>query len=603
MKMQLKGFKKHWKKLAAAGTALAILAGGGGAWYYVGHNSSDPVYVYQFDFVGMTEYWGDTRESYGPVSTDRIQTVFLSDTQTVKEILVSEGDAVKKGDLLMSFDTTLSDLAVEKKRLEVEKVKLDLEDAQTRLREINSMKPSQGYTPPDPTDEDIYLETGWQLFPEKHIWIEHYDYDGSSREKPLILWIQDGLDIDHALLQAAGQHAEELQKINKEHEDPDDPTDPTDPTEEPTAEPETDMAEAFVSFVSDLTVEAPDESYTEDSEPEASEFDEPEQGDGGETEPHPDDPDIPDPPFNYDFYVVVKNSMDNASRGALLLWQGLHVSRGSSGFRFSFYEPSIHDYSMKPYEHDIDIDFGSGLSAAEIAKMRVEQQKVIKDLEAKLKMTDAEYKIMQSELGDGNIYAETDGKVISVLTEDEAKLQQQPVLKVSGGGGFYVEGSVSELEKESLTIGQEVEINDWNTGGSYTGTITEIRNFPTGDNGWYGSGNPNATQYPFVAFVDESADLRAGTYVSVQYSAAGGGSGIYLQKPFLRTEKGRSFVYVLGENGRLEERTVSTGKSLWGSYVEITDGLTRDDQLAFPYGRNVRPGVKAVPGDLSNLYD
>ena len=65
----------------------------------------------------MTEYWGDSRESYGPVTSDNIQTVFLSDTQEVTEILVKQGDTVKKGDLLMRFDTTLSEIALERKRL------------------------------------------------------------------------------------------------------------------------------------------------------------------------------------------------------------------------------------------------------------------------------------------------------------------------------------------------------------------------------------------------------------------------------------------------------------------------------------------------------
>ena len=59
-----------------------------------------------------------------------------ADTQTVTEVLVSQGDTVKKGDLLMTFDTTLSDLELERKRLGVEKLKLQLEDAKERLREI-----------------------------------------------------------------------------------------------------------------------------------------------------------------------------------------------------------------------------------------------------------------------------------------------------------------------------------------------------------------------------------------------------------------------------------------------------------------------------------
>ena len=39
-----------------------------------------------------------------------------------------------------------------------------------------------------------------------------------------------------------------------------------------------------------------------------------------------------------------------------------------------------------------------------------------------------------------------------------------------------------------------------------------------------------------------------------------------------------------------KKQSVKTGKSLWGSYVEIKSGLTNDDYIAFPYG--VREGEK-----------
>ena len=70
----------------------------------------------------------------------------------------------------------------------------------------------------------------------------------------------------------------------------------------------------------------------------------------------------------------------------------------------------------------------------------------------------------------------------------------------------------------------------------------------------------------------------------------------------MRTEKGRSYVLVMGEDGRLEQRFVTTGKSLGGSYTEILGGLTVDDRVAFPYGKNVKPGAPAVDGDISDLY-
>jgi multidrug efflux pump subunit AcrA (membrane-fusion protein) len=226
----------------------------------------------------------------------------------------------------------------------------------------------------------------------------------------------------------------------------------------------------------------------------------------------------------------------------------------------------------------------------------------IKEQSEKLKLAESEYGIMERELGDGNVCAEIDGKVVSVLTEEEARQQNQPLLKVSGGGGFYVEGSVSELDKEALKLGQEVTVNDWNTGNVYTGTVQSLGDFPITGSGWNGMGNPNASFYPFTVFVEEEADLQEGRYVNFTYSTAGSEHGIYLQNPFLRTEQGKSYVYVLGEDGRLEQRLVKTGKALWGSYMEILSGLTEEDMVAFPYGKNVRDGAIAVEGDMSDLY-
>ena len=144
--------KASKKKIILAVTAVVLAAAIGlGIWFGVGRGGKEPVKVFSFNYIGMTEYWGDSQESYGPVSTDKIQTVYLSATQTVTEIKVSEGDTVKKGDLLMTFDTTLSDLALERKRLEVEKLKLDLNNAQKKLREIKNMKPM---VIPDYTDTD-----------------------------------------------------------------------------------------------------------------------------------------------------------------------------------------------------------------------------------------------------------------------------------------------------------------------------------------------------------------------------------------------------------------------------------------------------------------
>ena len=182
--------KNKLKKVIIIILVVAVLLGaGGGAWYYFGHRNAEPVYVFPFEYVGMTEYWGDAQESYGPVTTDKIQTIYLSDTQTVTEIAVSQGDMVKKGDLLMSFDTTLSDLALERKRLDVEKLKLQLEDAKRRLREINSMRPM---VIPTVDKEEADKNLGTPLKGDYQI-SGNRDYDGSKKELALICWLVGGI--------------------------------------------------------------------------------------------------------------------------------------------------------------------------------------------------------------------------------------------------------------------------------------------------------------------------------------------------------------------------------------------------------------------------
>ena len=307
-----------------------------------------------------------------------------------------------------------------------------------------------------------------------------------------------------------------------------------------------------------------------------------------------------------DFYFVLRVTENDKVYGQKTVWQGIHVTAyegEDGGFGFQLYDAPIAD----PMEKDTDIsfpdiDYGSGMTAAEIAKLRKEQEKKLKELSATAKMTESEYTLMVREFNDGNIRATLDGQVVSLLSEEESRQNKLPMMKVSGGGGFYVQGSVSELEKDRLKPGQEVTINDWNTGMTYTGTVESIGDFPAQGEGWNGMGNPNASYYPFRVFIDGTADLKEGSYVSVTYSAAEAENGIYLENPFLRTDDGEPYVYVRGRNGKLEKRAVTTGKSLWGSYTEIRSGLTADDYVAFPYGKTVKPGAATRESDLSALY-
>lgn len=556
----MKGKKK--KLLIGAVAVVLVAAIGVGIWFGT-RSAGEPVKVFPFQYVGMTEYWGDNQESYGPVSTDRIQTVYITDTQIITEIAVKQGDTVKKGDLLMTFDTTLSDLALERKRLGVEKLKLQLDEAEGRLWEIRNMKPMV-IPPASSGDEDETVDTGERLQGDYQLSHDRA-YDGSSKDTSLICWLNTGASIHDAVLEEIRVKAELYQNLNAEEE-----WNAYDPGTEP-----------------EEATEGTEESTAPTERPPFEEFD------------------------VYEYYAIIKVTQDNAELGNRLTWQGIHVwGSAASGFRFQLFDAhGIMDHMLSEEDEDAadtsipEIDYGSGYTAAQLAQMRSEQEQKIKDLEFQIKMAQTDYQIMLTEVSDGNVYAQIDGEVVSVLTEEDARLLRQPILKVSGGGGFFVEGTISELEKENLKIGQEVTINDWNTGMTYTGEVTAIGDFPSTDSGWNGMGNPNASFYPFTAFVDETADLQAGSYASIMFSTAGTEHGVYLQNPFVRSEQGNFYVYLRGANGKLEKRAVSVGKSLWGSYMEILSGVGEEDLIAFPYGKDLKEGADTVESDLSALYE
>ena len=698
-----------------AGVAAAAILGGV---VFGLRGRGEPVGVYPFSMVGMTEFWGDNQESYGPVTTDRIQTVFLSDTQTITEVKVKEGDEVKKGDVLMTYDTTLSELQLERKRLDVEKANLQVREAQEELARINQLKPMESVD----VEVDLPVESanyGRELSGAYEIANPDEQYDGSSPEKAVICWLKDSTPVNNALLRQLYYQAMMNQIANDERI-------PSSGSAEPTPEEESKDEELLLE---EETGNADSSGQTEENENgnnDENQGDDPNETDDTENliQQTPEEPPEPDAftlfamrapeslqiycgdvynggivqvtsgdavnltftssvtdwehsnyvtwsltsnesgplmgqrngrgytvsgvtstigeteytvkaTYNVEglptlddiytfklrvvaqpaeeeeerssFYTILKITEGNLEKAPCTTWQGLKVTAyDGGGFGFSFCDAPGQEFFF-PEETDggfsfPEIDYGSGMTAAEIAKLCREQEKKIKDLTADAVITQSEYNLMLREFSDGSIRATLDGVVVGLLTEEEARQNKLPMLKVSGGGGFYVRGSVSELEKDKLKPGQEVSVNDWNTGMMYTGTVESIGDFPIQDEGWNGMGNPNASYYPFRVFIDGTADLQEGSYVSVTYSAAEAESGIYLENPFLRTDDGEPYVYVRGKNGRLEKRTVTTGKSLWGSYTEIRSGLTADDYVAFPYGKNVKPGAATQESDLSALY-
>jgi hypothetical protein len=302
-------------------------------------------------------------------------------------------------------------------------------------------------------------------------------------------------------------------------------------------------------------------------------------------------------------YVVFEVRDYNNPKGELQRYWGMNFVRRSDGsFRFSVYEPDINDESGDNGGSYEGGDDSSGYTASEIAQMRSEKEKEIKDTALQIKVERVKYQKMELEFNTGVIKAEVDGVVKTVSTADEAQTEGTPLILVSGGGGYYISGTLSELELDTVQVGQTVQVTSWMTGMQAEGEITEISDYPVAGGYNYSEGNRNVSYYPFTVFVNEDASLQEGEYVGITYSAGDVSANMYLELPFVLTENSKSYVYAEGENGRLEKREIVTGKTVWNSYIEVISGVSPDDHIAFPYGKNVKDGAKTNYTTVDELY-
>ena len=241
---------------------------------------------------------------------------------------------------------------------------------------------------------------------------------------------------------------------------------------------------------------------------------------------------------------------------------------------------------------------------AELLRMQNDKLREIQEADTSIKMAELDLRKKQTEASDGSVYSQLDGVVKAVRTPTDAAANNEAVVEVSAGGGYYVTGTVSELQLDTVKVGQTVTISSRMNGSTCTGEIVEISTYPADNASSWGGGNPNVSYYPFKVFVSEDQQLQEGESVSISYQAVSDsdGSSLYLENMYVRTENGKSYVMVRGENGRLEQRWVQTGKVVWDSYTQIRGGLTQEDYVAFPYGRDVVSGAKTEESTVAVQY-
>lgn len=226
------------------------------------------------------------------------------------------------------------------------------------------------------------------------------------------------------------------------------------------------------------------------------------------------------------------------------------------------------------------------------------KQDEIMELQNALSREQLEIKQLKESLTEAVVLAKNDGIVQKCIDPAEFQDDGTPFLIVSASEKLYVQQLVDEYHIKQLKVGQTVKGRDWMTGTEFEAVIESISDTPSGDGDVmsYG-GNASVSYYSISAYIENTDGLENGDSVNLSTTVTEENQGIFIEKAYCRQEEDETVVYLQNKKGRLKRQVVTTGKMVWGSYIEILDGLTMDDYIAFPYGKTAKEGVRCEQTD------
>lgn len=555
--------KKMKKRIIISSVTVAVLAAVAvGVWFFIQHrNNQKTVEVLPVNYLSTT-YWGDEASSSGTILSDYTQELYPAADKVITDIFVTVGQEVHIGDPLLQYDKTRLELDVEQKDLDVKKTELSIEDAQSQLKKLQNTKPVSTTKPvvtPKPTRRPTAT-------PKPTPVPTPTPSSGPTPVPPADVTLYSRLDIDSTPYAGSGT------------------------TDDPYVFLCTDgcvMTEGFLRHLLGLGQEDSPEEGGEDAPP-----------DEGPTSTLPSPFaavfEVRDGDSNYGDLISSFKLDGTKFSGTIEAMEPAEIMEMDS--IESFFVNATPSPTSNPHNYD-----NMGYTSAQLKDLIAEKQTEIRDLQYSLKQAKLSLEIAQRALDNSTVLSNVDGRVRSLIELDDALAEGKPFMVVSGDDKFYISGVLNEGLLGSVNVGDIVNATSWMTGMSYTAQIVSISDFPldTSDGYYYyGSANPNTSNYEFTAVIDGDDDtLENGLNVEITMNvqADGDSQALYLEKPYLREDDAGFYVMKAGQDNRLVKQYVQTGKSIYdGYYLEVKSGLTVDDFIAFPYGVDVKEGVRVV---------
>ena len=176
-----------------------------------------------------------------------------------------------------------------------------------------------------------------------------------------------------------------------------------------------------------------------------------------------------------------------------------------------------------------------------------------------------------------------------------------PYITIQQSGSFRVKATLGELQRGGIVEGCRMKIfsrTDANQVWYGTVTLVDYESASQGNSNdmYYGNAvDPMSasSKYPFYVELDSSEDMLLGQHVYLELDT-GDGESEYLtvSSAFIcYDDDGSTYVWA-EKNGELEKRTVTLGEyNFMMDTMEVLEGLTEEDYIAFPDGELCVPGA------------
>ena len=246
------------------------------------------------------------------------------------------------------------------------------------------------------------------------------------------------------------------------------------------------------------------------------------------------------------------------------------------------------------------------MTADEIKEAKKQEQQTIKSLKLDLRESNLKIEAAKKAVDEGVAKAKMNGVVKSVTDPDAAQASGSPIVQVTAAEGLFVRSALPENLYDTVHVGDFVNIMSWTSGQSFSGRIRDISPYPD-TSGMFGYGS-GTTYYPMTIYISgPSETLSDGEWMQVTVDRNTGSAAdqtsdaLYLYKAFIREDNNGKYVLKRGDDGKLVKTYVVTGELSFEGY-EIISGVTGDDWVAFPYGRNLTEGLDTREGTIDEFY-